>query len=255
MILLKRILKKFIPLKTYKSLSRIKNDFLSRNLKKYKLIVKSAKDMNGLEIGGPSIIFKNLIPIYKFCSSMEFANYSVNTVWHESIDDSIKYYRNLCGKLYITEATNLVFDDKSYDFILSSNVLEHIANPIKAFYEWKRVARCYIILMLPKKESNFDHNRPVTLFSHLVDDFKNNTSEYDLTHLDEILSLHDLLLDPPAGDHDNFKRRSLMNYENRCLHHHVFDSDLVRRMCDFIDVKIIYETFTKTDLIYLIKVD
>ncbi len=54
-------------------------------------------------------------------------------------------------------------------------------------------------------------------------DWQNKTTEDDLFHLPEILERHDLSRDPLAGSLEQFRARSLDNFNNRCLHHHVFD--------------------------------
>jgi hypothetical protein len=43
--------------------------------------------------------------------------------------------------------------------------------------------------------------------------------------LPEILEKHDLMRDVAAGSIQNFQERSLNNFSNRCLHHHVFDEN------------------------------
>jgi hypothetical protein len=83
-----------------------------------------------------------------------------------------------------------------------------------------------LVLLLPHKRHTFDYCHPVTALAHLVDDFKAEMGEDDLTHLPEILVLRDLERDPDGGDMASFKARSLRNVENRCLHHHVFDTRL-----------------------------
>jgi SAM-dependent methyltransferase len=117
--------------------------------------------------------------------------------------------------------------DASYDVVLSSHALEHMANPIKALKEWQRVLRPggTLVLVLPDRAHTFDHRRPVTTLSHMIEDYRRGVGEDDLTHLDEILRLHDLERDAAAGDAETFRQRSLRNAENRCLHHHVFDLD------------------------------
>jgi hypothetical protein len=101
-------------------------------------------------------------------------------------------------------------------------------------HEWLRVLKEHGLLglVLPHKDGTFDHRRPVTPLEHLVEDFERGTTEEDLTHLPEILALHDLSRDPEAGDFEVFKTRSERNVENRCLHHHVFDSAAVVRLID-----------------------
>ncbi|HET9448118.1 MAG TPA: hypothetical protein VFO35_17765, partial [Steroidobacteraceae bacterium] len=65
------------------------------------------------------------------------------------------------------------------------------------------------------------------------------TTERDLTHLEEILELHDLERDPQAGDPAAFAERSKHNYENRCLHHHVFDTRLAVALVDHARLQIL----------------
>jgi len=96
----------------------------------------------------------------------------------------------------------------------------------------------YLIVILPHKDATFDHHRSVTHLSHLIDDLENGIGEHDLTHLPEILKLHDLQMDPPAGTFDEFKNRSEDNLNNRCLHHHVFDTNLVVEVLNYIGVQL-----------------
>lgn len=222
-------------------------------IKNYLAYTSVTKNLEGIEIGGPSNIFKRQIPVYKNCSDLSFVNFSNKTIWEGVLSDSVNYYGKKIGKQYIAEAADLsIFSDKKFNFLLSSNCLEHVANPIKAMSEWKRITSGKIILLLPRKDFNFDHKRPITLFEHLIDDFNNNVDESDLTHLDEILSLHDLELDLPAGSFEQFHQRSLDNINNRCLHHHVFDNKLVLEICDYLSMSILEQTVTKSDWIFLI---
>ena len=119
-----------------------------------------------------------------------------------------------------------------YDFLISSDCLEHIANPLKALLEWARIIKngAPMLLVLPNKVQNFDNKRQFTTIEHILQDFNQNIGEDDLTHLPEVLSLHDLLLDPDAGTFENFTRRSLDNFNNRCIHHHVFHIPLIEIM-------------------------
>ena len=73
----------------------------------------------------------------------------------------------------------------------------------------------------------------------MLEDFTRNTQEDDLTHLEEILSLHDLKMDPAAGTPDNFRERSLRNFENRCLHHHVFDVHNSRELLTAVGMEVL----------------
>lgn len=212
----------------------------------FHLIKEIVSSGRGLEIGGISPVFqkKNILPIYPFIEYLDNCNFSGNTVWEGKISKGSTYYYDEIhepGKQYVLEATDLnEIEDDAYDFLLSSHVIEHTANPIKALKEWMRVVKAggYLILLLPHKDGTFDHSRPVTSLDHLIEDYQNDITEKDLTHLDEILTLHDLALDPEAGTHSQFVKRSEKNYENRCLHHHVFDSHLVVQLLDYLQLDI-----------------
>jgi SAM-dependent methyltransferase len=129
----------------------------------------------------------------------------------------------------------------SYDFVLSSHVIEHVANPLQGLSEWLRVLKQggILVLLVPHKDGTFDHRRPVTPLDHLIEDYQGHVQEDDLTHLAEILQFHDLGRDPEAGDFENFKRRSERNVDNRCLHHHAFDSSLVAQVLSHLNLKIL----------------
>lgn len=226
---------------------------LRSKVKNYMIYTSATSNLSGIEVGGPSGIFKYKLPVYKSCLNLSFANFANETIWEGKLLGSCNYYEDKVGKQYIAEASDLsIFSDKQFDFLLSSNCLEHIANPIKAMSEWKRIVSGKIILLVPRKDFNFDHKRPITLFDHLLEDFNNDVDESDLTHVNEIISLHDLERDLPAGSLEQFHQRSLKNYNNRCLHHHVFDNELVRQICDYLDMSIVEQTVNKRDWIFLI---
>lgn len=200
----------------------------------------------GLEVGGPTGIFarRGLFPIYPIVERVDNCNFGSQTIWEGSLrhrDEFIYDSKRQSGIQYINDATNLnSISSSSRDFVLSSHTLEHVANPILALAELIRVLKTggVLVLMLPHKDATFDHRRPVTELSHLVEDFQNQITEKDLTHLEEILKLHDLEKDPGAGSFESFKERSNRNYENRCLHHHVFDTRLAVDLVDYMGLEI-----------------
>jgi SAM-dependent methyltransferase len=185
----------------------------------------------GLEIGGPSSIFSatGALPIYRYMAGLDNCVFSSETVWEGSRAEGYTFAYHpgkKNGFNFIREATELTdIADHKYDFILSSHSLEHTSNPFKALKEWTRVVKNHgaFVVILPDYRRTFDHRRPPTPLRHMIDDYEKGTEEADLSHLSEILELHDLSLDPWAGTMENFRKRSLRNFENRCLHHHVFD--------------------------------
>jgi SAM-dependent methyltransferase len=191
------------------------------------------EDKYGLEIGGPSPIFRQneLIPVYDLCKLIDDCNFSSHTIWTSS-DETQQFGRRL-GRQFVAEALDLrEIAGSTYDFVLASHVLEHLANPLRALEEWKRVLtnKGMLVLVVPHKGGTFDHRRPYTKFEHIEQDYLQNRSEDDLTHLDEILSMHDLGLDRPAGSFAEFRERCLRNASVRAMHHHVFNPETLNRM-------------------------
>lgn len=206
-----------------------------RTLRRQKYL-KCLTGKSGLEIGGPSAYFDYpFLPVYPAIQSLDGCNFSSQTRWEGKIrpGKNYKYGQNRRrGHQYICESADLhSIASEAYDFVASCHSLEHVANPLKALAEWIRVLKeeGILLLVLPDKRGTFDHRRPVTPFNHLLQDFERSVGEDDLTHLNEILKLHDLSRNPWAGSFEDFKARALNNFRNRCLHHHVFDKKLIKK--------------------------
>ena len=124
--------------------------------------------------------------------------------------------------------------DSSYDALLASHVLEHLANPLGALAEWQRVVRPggHLLLVVPHRDGTFDHRRPPASLEHLHQDARLETGEDDLTHLEEILALHDLERDPGAPSREVFEQRCRENPSTRAMHHHAFVTRTVAEMCE-----------------------
>lgn len=194
----------------------------------------------GLEIGGPSVVFaaRDLFPVYPIAARIDNTNFSAATVWEGEIAAGRTFRFDPSrdpGFQFLLDATGLAgLASAAYDFVLSSHALEHVANPLQALAEWRRVVRPggTVVVIVPHRDATFDHRRPVTTLEHLRDDFARGTPESDLTHLPEILALHDLALDPGANGPEAFASRSRENVVNRCLHHHTFTTESAARLLD-----------------------
>ncbi|HEY2632915.1 MAG TPA: methyltransferase domain-containing protein [Solirubrobacteraceae bacterium] len=80
----------------------------------------------------------------------------------------------------VAPGDDLPFDDDSVDFVFSSHVIEHFPDPIRALYEWVRVARRYVVVVVPHRERTFDAGRPLTTADELLKRHSDNfTSEED----------------------------------------------------------------------------
>jgi predicted SAM-dependent methyltransferase len=211
---------------------------IGMRVKSRSLFRAEVEDKYGLEIGGPSGAFRDsgILPLYRYAAGLDNCIFAAETLWEgrRSEGQTFNYHPakpNGCN--FIREATELHgIADHKYDFILSSHNLEHLANPIRALKEWMRAVKAggAIIAVLPDYRHTFDHRRQLTTVGHMLEDYDSETMENDLTHLQEILELHDLSRDPKAGTLEQFHRRSLRNFENRTLHHHVFDEDNSRAL-------------------------
>lgn len=66
---------------------------------------------------------------------------------------------------------DLPFKDNTLDYVLSSHVIEHFFDPVKALREWHRVIKPggYIFIIAPHKDRTFDKPREVTPVAELLD--------------------------------------------------------------------------------------
>jgi SAM-dependent methyltransferase len=233
---------------------------IPKRFKEYRQISNLFKGLSGLEIGGPSDLFFTKLYIYQNLKSLSVANFSNETTWEGKIGEGLncRYYSNKLAYQYILDTTNLYkIKDNSYEAVLSSHSLEHVANPIKALFEWKRVLKKNgkILLILPYKINNFDNKRPYTLFSHILSDYENKITEDDMTHYEEIIKLHDLKHYSKDANYENFLEESKNNFKNRHFHQHVFNKDLIFKMLDFVGFNVEHYYEYKEDLITVAKLD
>ena len=229
--------------------------FFSRQLiKKYRRPVKIFtnnksyfKNKSAIEIGGPTKLFEDeskIFPIYSELSSIDNCNYNENNFWSQLKDgDEIEFNkREKIGKQIVADASDLSrIKDASYDLLINSHVIEHIANPIKALFEWKRVIKNdgIFVMVVPNKEFTYDNKRPVTKFEHIVEDYTKGVEEDDSTHFEEVIQLHDLEKDTTVKDYHDHYERTMDNFNRRIVHHHVFDTELVVKIVEFVGFEIL----------------
>jgi hypothetical protein len=215
-----------------------------RSVAEYRSALQSKR---GLEIGGPSPMLADAgpIPIYGVLGSLDNCLYSGSTIWTGEVKEGntfLYHSGKKPGAQIICDATDLhPIKDASYESVLASHCLEHIANPLRALAEWKRVMKDdgLLLLILPHKDGTFDWRRPTTTLAHMIEDYENAMGEEDLTHLPEILELHDLSKDEAAGTKEQFRQRCLANHINRAMHHHVFDTRSAVAIVNHVGLKIL----------------
>lgn len=202
----------------------------------------------GVEVGGPTGLFQgdSVLPVYGLANRVDNCNFAGQTAWVRDQKEGATFLFDPSkppGIQFFREASALDgLSDQSYDFVLSSHCIEHLASPLSGLLEWRRVLKPggALLLVVPHKDGTFDHRRPVTPLSHLVLDHNQRMPESDLTHLDEVLRLHDPSKDAGSGDFATFKTRCENNLVERCIHHHVFNTHLVVELLDWVDLQIVH---------------
>jgi SAM-dependent methyltransferase len=129
--------------------------------------------LNGIEIGGSA-----------------HNDYRLNAINVDRFGEEDTVYKQeelrLAGRLrrvdVVAPGDCLPFDDDAFDFVFTSHVLEHFPDPIRALKEWLRVARKYVVLVIPHRDRTFDRDR-------------------DLTSVDELLRRHEQQLGDPRDLH------------------------------------------------------
>ncbi len=151
------------------------------------------------------------------------------------VDKFQSYAGEKCLADFVGEADDLPFLDDSLDFVATSHVIEHVANPISALEEWSRVLRHggIIYMVVPDKNFTWDRERLTTPVDHFVEDYHRRTSAVDATHIDEFMNTvvlreyyPDLALE--AAEQERDRMRDLYHASVRAgleinIHFHVFE--------------------------------
>jgi SAM-dependent methyltransferase len=207
---------------------------LRRAPRLWPMIEQALRGRHGIEIAGPSPPFEagGRMPVYAIVGSLE--NYG----FHAS--DGMFEFSGRAGPSRVCDASALPRSDASCDFVLSSHVLEHIANPLRALREWHRVLRLggHLFMLLPHGARTFDRRRAVTEWSHLMADFERQTPEADCTHIQETVRLTDTRhwsFNAPPEWRDECEK----NADTRNVHHHVFDLALAKQAATFAGFRVL----------------
>lgn len=88
-----------------------------------------------------------------------------------------------CGRILpvdiVAPGDEIPVPDGSQDFVVSSHVLEHFTNPVKALLEWYRVVRPggTIFMIVPHRDRTFEAGQPRTPLAHLIEDFETGCTQ------------------------------------------------------------------------------
>lgn len=132
------------------------------------------------------------------------------------------------------------------------NVLEHIANPIKALCEWKRVIRegGIIYCGVPDKRFTFDHKRQRTALSHLIHDYQKDIDQSDTTHIQDLVKNWNGRLDLCWDNKQQLLEHIRLNPLSG-IHHHVWIKNDVVELFKYVRLEIVY-VIIKGNMIYII---
>jgi SAM-dependent methyltransferase len=185
-------------------------------------LVKQHLRGKGIEVGGPTAMFGpgKELPVYPLLGSLD--NYGFH-----ALDGDFEYGERM-GRSHFCDSTTLPLADSSCDFVLSSHMLEHVANPLKALMEWRRVLKPegYLLLVLPDGRRTFDHRRPLSTLEHLISDYRRDINEDDPAHVAEALKLTDTKHWTFPQGWREWQDVYARNAEHRQIHQHVFDAAL-----------------------------
>lgn len=176
----------------------------------------------GVEIGAYSRPIPGIKPIY-------VDRYPV----FAGVETRAEYYGDVC---------DLPFYDSSLDYVASSHVLEHAANPLAGLKEWFRVTKHggIVYTVIPDKRKTFDHPRELTSVDHMLEDYRKGMTMADDTHLDEFTYGVDWKQFSPESDPGN-EQRERAEYASKArkkleavgevnIHFHTFQSETGREL-------------------------
>jgi SAM-dependent methyltransferase len=212
-----------------------------------RICLDELRGKRGLELGGPSDMFRarGCVPMYEVVADLDGCNFSSETLWQGRIAAGRTFVFRAdrpAGQSFVADAVSLQpIETGQYDFVASSHVLEHVANPMRSLEEQLRVTndRGALLVVLPHGAASFDWRRSVTPFAHILEDYEKNVAEDDASHVEEFLQLIDLDVAAFPGGHDELAKHARNNLEHRVIHQHVFDEPLVAQMLNHLRLEVV----------------
>jgi SAM-dependent methyltransferase len=157
----------------YDALVRAETTFALLRRKRSKFVSSYLDGLTGVEIGASS---HNRF----YLDAINVDRYGKDDTAYKDLE------RQLAGRIaqvdVVAPGDDLPFEDDSYDFVFSSHVIEHFPDPIKALLEWRRVARRYVVAVVPHRDRTFDRDRELTSVVELLDRHSSGFTSEDDRH-------------------------------------------------------------------------
>ncbi len=141
------------------------------------------------------------MPYKKYCSHLKYVAQDASNYSPENSDDGLQMKNWEYGKLdIICDIISIPEPDASFDAILCSEVLEHLPDPLKALYEFKRLLRPEGRLIVTAPFCSMTHFAP----HHYSTGFSKYYYEYHLKNLGfEIIEIS------PNGNYFDYIRQEI----------------------------------------------
>ena len=165
------------------------------------------------------------------------------------VDRFSEYAGKKCLADYWGDACHIPFKSNSLDYVVTSHVLEHVANPVAAMLEWHRVLkhRGFIYMVVPDHRYTFDHKRNLTTVEHMWKDYSEGVNQRDSTHVMDYLDnvdWHKFHFDLPEeemeAERKTMRDQYLFDVEAKKefnLHFHVFQESNLTALIESIAEK------------------
>jgi SAM-dependent methyltransferase len=113
---------------------------------------------------------------------------TLNVDFTDSMDTEFKREEvALCGGAMpvqiVAHGCAIPVQSKSFDFVVSSHVIEHFFDPIAALEEWRRIARKYVFIICPQPDTvESDRRKGITPLAELISRHAGDIGDLDVDH-------------------------------------------------------------------------
>ena len=122
---------------------------------------------------------------FELPGSKNIAPYTAGVLPDELISHQQSEEIRICGHYAVVDieghATAIPCDKHSQDYIISSHVIEHVPNIIKAFLHWNNIIKPggIVFMIFPKRDAlESDACRPITPLAEFISHYENNVDVY-----------------------------------------------------------------------------